>query len=513
MPLPYWMTEQTSAFPGGMRSLKKEFDMAGKESTPKRFSAPAYYLHTAVCLLIMLGFGQLPPVEPLTPLGMNLIGIFLGVLYGWICIEIVWPSLAGLLALMLVGGMKPMLLLNKSFGDPIVQMMFFIFVFCATINHYGLSKFISLWFITRKFVAGRPWVFTYTFLGSIFILGGLTSASPAAIIGWSILYGVCEVCGFKKGDGYPTMMVFGIVFAAQVGMSLIPFKQAALTVFSAYETMSGVGIDYAKYMLIALLICACCSLLFIIMGKYIFRPDMQKLMQLDVSKLDSDGTLALTRVQKTILGFLFLLVILLLVPNFLPRDFFLTRFLKSIGNTGIVILLVTVMAAIKVDGKPLLNFKIMVDSGVTWGIVLLLAFVQPLSGAMAAPASGITPFLMQLLEPVFGGGTPLTFALFIGLAATLLTQVMNNGAVGVALMPIIYSYCQGAGASPELPLIMVVMGVHFAFLTPAASASAALLHGNEWSDAKAIWKTAPAVILMAFAVTAVITIIVGEAIF
>ncbi len=60
----------------------------------------------------------------------------------------------------------------------------FIFVFCATINHYGLSKFISLWFITRKFVTGKPWVFTFVFLASIFLLGGLTSASPAAIIGW-----------------------------------------------------------------------------------------------------------------------------------------------------------------------------------------------------------------------------------------------------------------------------------------------------------------------------------------
>ena len=59
---------------------------------------------------------------------------------------------------------------------------------------------------------------------------------------------------------------------------------------------------------------------------------------------------------------------------------------------------------------------------------------------------------------------------------------------------------------------MVVMGVHFAFLTPAASASA-LLHGNEWSDSKAIWKTAPAVILMSYLVTAAITIIVGKAIF
>ncbi len=473
----------------------------------------SYYVHTAICLIIMFGFGQLPPVAPLTPLGMNLIGIFLGVLYGWVFIEIVWPSLAGLLALMLIGGMKPGLLLNKSFGDPIVQMMFFIFVFCATINHYGLSRFISLWFITRKCVAGKPWLFTYTFLGSIFILGGLTSASPAAIIGWSILYGVCEVCGYKKGEGYPTMMVFGIVFAAQVGMALIPFKQAALTVFSAYETMAGTGIDYAKYMLLALIICALCSALFILMGKFIFRPDMSKLQNLDASRLDADGNLNLTGVQKTVLVFLFLLVGLLLAPNFLPADFFLTRFLKSIGNTGIVILLVTVMACIKVDGKPLLGFKTMVDSGVTWGIVLLLAFVQPLSGAMAAKGSGITEFLIQILEPVFGGGSPLFFALFIGFAATALTQVMNNGAVGVAFMPIIFSYCQASGTSPELPLIMVVMGVHFAFLTPAASASAALLHGNEWSDTKAIWKTAPLAILMAYIVTAVITITAGGILF
>ena len=487
--------------------------MAGKESTPKRFSAPAYYLHAVVCLLIMFGFGQLPPVEPLTPLGMNLIGIFLGVLYGWVCIEIVWPSLAGLLALMLIGGMKPMMLLNKSFGDPVVQMMFFIFVFCATISHYGLSKFISLWFITRKFVAGRPWVFTYTFLGSIFILGGLTSASPAAIIGWSILYGVCEVCGFKKGDGYPTMMVFGIVYAAQVGMALIPFKQAALTVMSAYETMSGTHIDYAKYMFIALVACALCSLLFLLIGKYIFRPDVSKLADLDASKLDKDQSLCLNNVQKTVLGFLFALVALLLIPAFLPKDLFFVRFLQGIGNTGICMFLVGVMCFIKVNGKPLLRFKAMVDDGVAWGIIFILAMVQPLSGAMANPESGITPFLMSVLEPLFGSGSPLFFAVCMGLLATILTQFINNGAVGVALMPVIFSYCTNMGVGPELPVIMVVMGVHLAFLTPAASSSAALLHGNEWASTKSIWKSSPIVILLSWILMSVVIAVIGSMIF
>ena len=171
---------------------------------------------------------------------------------------------------------------------------------------------------------------------------------------------------------------------------------------------------------------------------------------------------------------------------------------------------VGIMCFIKINGKPLLRFKAMVDDGVAWGIIFILAMVQPLSGAMAKPESGITSFLMMALDPIISGGTPLTFALFLGLAATLLTQVMNNGAVGVALMPIIYSYCQAANVSPELPLIMVVMGVHFAFLTPAASASAALLHGNEWCNTKAIWKSSPLAILGAYAATAIVTLLLGS---
>ena len=57
------------------------------------------------------------------------------------------------------------------------------------------------------------------------------------------------------------------------------------------------------------------------------------------------------------LGFLFALVVLLLLPNILPATSGIARFFKTIGNTGICMLLVTVMCLLKVDGKPLLRFK------------------------------------------------------------------------------------------------------------------------------------------------------------
>ena len=156
-------------------------------------------------------------------------------------------------------------------------------------------------------------------------------------------------------------------------------------------------------------------------------------------------------------GFLFALVVLLLLPNILPATSGIARFFKTIGNTGICMLLVTVMCLLKVDGKPLLRFKTMVDSGVTWGIILILAVVMPLSHAMANDESGITKFLMALMTPFFGNESSLVFALCMGFFATVLTQFMNNGATGIALMPVVYSYCTGMNVPPELAIIMVAV--------------------------------------------------------
>lgn len=177
------------------------------------------------------------------------------------------------------------------------------------------------------------------------------------------------------------------------------------------------------------------------------------------------------------------------MPSFLPNGFFLKTFLNGIGNCGVVILIVAIMCFIKVDGHPLLQMKKAINSGVSWGIIFMLAAVQPLSSAMTADESGIVDWMMGILNPIFGGKSPVFFMVVIGFVAAMVTNVMNNGALGVALMPIVWSYCTANGIDPQLSVIIVVMGVHLAFLTPAASSSASLLHGNEWIQTKDIMKS------------------------
>ena len=44
---------------------------------------PIKVIHILISLAIMVCFKFVPAAEPLTPLGVEVIGIFLGMLYGW----------------------------------------------------------------------------------------------------------------------------------------------------------------------------------------------------------------------------------------------------------------------------------------------------------------------------------------------------------------------------------------------------------------------------------------------
>lgn len=77
----------------------------------------SYYLHMIITLLLMFGFGLFPAPEPMTALGMKVIGIFLGLLYGWTTCGLIWPSLLGMIALALSGALSIKEVLIGGFGN------------------------------------------------------------------------------------------------------------------------------------------------------------------------------------------------------------------------------------------------------------------------------------------------------------------------------------------------------------------------------------------------------------
>ena len=483
--------------------------MVSATKTAEKHGNTKYYINSAICLIIMFGFGYLPPVAPITTLGMQILGIFLGMVYGWIFVEIAWPSLAGLVALTQIGYMSAADVLKASFGESNVVLMFYIFIFCGTFAHYGLSRIIAVWSITRKAVLGRPWVFTFVFLMVMAFLGGVTSATPTIVIGWSLAYVISEQCGFKKGDSYPLILIFGTALIAQLGDCIIPFKSIPLLVMGVYESLAGSPIPLGSYMLIVILATMLCIIAYLFIANLIFRPDMKSLKELNAETLMGEDGIQMNKVQKITLLFLILLMVMMLLPGFFPSSTFpLIVFLKKLGSTGICILLVGLMCLMRVDGAPIINFKKMVGN-VEWNSILLLAAAIPVANIMSNEASGFPAALQAFISPMATNTSPFVFVILIGLVATLITNVMTNGPVGMILMAAVYAAVNSVGMNPTAAVVTVVMCVHIAVLFPSGSSTAALINGNEWIGTKNLWKIGPMACVLCWLIISVIAGVLG----
>ena len=143
-----------------------------------------YYGKVAIFLIIMFGFGYLPAVEPLTALGMKVLGVFCALLFAWSTIGLLWPSIIGLLGLILLEVMDLKTAFALGWGSNTLLLIFFMTIVAAIVEQSGVSHFIAMWFITRKFILGKPWLFIFVFLFTTFILSAVTSTIPAIMICW-----------------------------------------------------------------------------------------------------------------------------------------------------------------------------------------------------------------------------------------------------------------------------------------------------------------------------------------
>lgn len=448
----------------------------------------SYYIKALITVVIMFGFGQLPPIESITPLGMNIVGIFIGLLFGWMTIGLIWPSILGCVALVLIGGMKVADVLAGGWGSTTQMLIFFMIVVAGIVEQSGVSRFIAMFLITRKWVLGKPWVFTFVFLGAAFLLAAVTSTIPTIIICWSIWYSICSQVGYKPYQPFPSFMVVGVVMAATFGLSVFPFRPVGILVFGILQDLSGLTVNYLTYTCFTLPLCLLCILVFTLLGKLVFHIDVSLLKNLNEDSF-KDVDLSLNKQQKAILIFVALLIVLLLVPSVLPQTFFLAALLKKLDAVGTAMLLVVVMCALKVDGKPILNFKEVCSKGMQWDVLMLTAVVMPLSSVLTADETGVTDFLLKVLSPLFEGRSAITFLMIAVFSAVIITNFAVNNVVGAILLPVFYPFALQLGIAPLALTSLLVFTCHFALLTPAASPMAALLHGNtQWCRTTDIYK-------------------------
>lgn len=447
----------------------------------------SYWLHLVIGLGLMLGFPLLDPIDPITEVGMTVLGVFIGMVYLWSALDSIWPSLVGLLLIALAGFVPELqgynavknLFLN-AFGAETVIVLVLGMVLFAGVEFVGCTKYMARFFMKIKVLEGRPFIFLFIFLFCSYVISGLTNPMAAMLILWPIAIEISGRFGYSRGDKIFYTLICGVYLAATLGQPMFPFKGASYVIVSAYEKVSGVAVNYGSYiaynfvMSVILLIC------FVLFVRFVLRPDVEGFKKITVAELTKEELPKMNIQQLAFFIMIVVYVLALIAPNFLPKSIPLIGFLSNIGILGVTIICMTVLMILPFNGEPMMNFKAIAKKSFNWDIFFLVAAALYACNAMTDASTGIKPFLIQVLQPLLGGKPDLVFVFLILAFALITTNFANNAGMAVVLIPVVIAFAdQYPGVDSTVLCMSICMMVFVALLTPAASPYCGMLHAQK----------------------------------
>ncbi len=116
-----------------------------------------------------------------------------------------------------------------------------------------------------------------------------------------------------------------------------------------------------------------------------------------------------------------------------------------------------------------------VYEAVDWSVIVLLASLIPVAGAMAT--TGAADLLARLLLDTISQGHPVVALTLILVATMTLSDFMNNAATAAVMCPVAISAAGQLDAQPDSFLMAVAIGASCAFLTPIGHQNNTLILG------------------------------------
>ncbi len=444
-----------------------------------------------VCIIIgvylMFGFQYLPPFTGLEPVGMQVLGIFLGTIFLWLTVSTIWTSILTICALTFCPLYTYTTVLQQSWGNWIVPYIIYSSLVTAVLEKSGFLKRCALWFITRPSAKKSPWNFIALFLFAPLAIGAFMSTIPTFIVFLPIAEQIFRELGWKKGDRVPQLMVLGCLFSTCISSAMTPVAHTfVLLAISRFATDTGVSINFLSYMTFGIICGLLGYLAMLLIFRFIFKPDLSPITNLDIDALKKEVPPFSKQEKYGLIAFV-VVVVLWLAPGIL--DFFAPAAAAFVNRMGIpmpAMIGVILLCLMKVDDKPLFNFGDAMKT-VPWGAVNLVAATQVMASSLVHEGSGITTWLTSLVSPVISRLSGFGFAIVVILFATFLTNFISN-TVNVTMVygivvPVVLA-SPALGVHPAAMAALIGAASCLAMASPPGTAHAAMAAGTGWCDTK-----------------------------
>lgn len=463
-----------------------------------------YYINSVITLIFLFGGKFFPLLPGISELGMQALSIFVGLLWGWCTCGMIWPSILGLVAIGMTGFMSIDTTFATAFGDSTLIQLVCVLIFVAYLEHVGLNKFIADWFMSREFTIGKPWLLLLMSMLCAAALSLTSNGTAGVLMAWALWYPILKNCGMSKSDRFTTVSLFAILFACMTCAIAVPYQGMTIIYINAL-TQAGVEVNYLSFTLTRLLIALGAILIFWMICRYIIRPDVSQ-FNMDKSYFQSMRHNKLTTEQKIAIVVAIIFLLALFAPNILPEEWWLIGICKSLGLTGVASVILSALTLIHLVrngvNKSILDFNQMAKQ-LNWSLILLMAVTAPISVLLESDEAGIFALFLKSFEPLVEKLGVWGFIAVIIIFVGTLTQFTHNAILARVLTPMILVLASSIGINETAMVMVIMLPIQMATVTPAASANGALIWGNtEWTNTR--WVVLLA--LLSYALTIVYSI-------
>jgi len=439
-----------------------------------------FYITVAITLAFMFGFQFLPPVGQITPLGMKVLGVFLGTIFAWVRGEIIWSAMLGMFMMTVYGLGNATSNWAGVIGVQAAAMVIFGLLLVHGMKKSGLVEELALTITGSKWAKKGPWVLAGVFFIATDILAFLIGGGvPVIILMWALFYEVCAKCELKAHTPFVSYMLVAIAILGNSAMCTLPYSSTAVVGIGIAQGFAPeLTCNYISYFGLNFIILIGYNVLIWLVGRFLIGNDipMKNLEGTETHKMN------LNLPMKVALFYAVLLAVLMFLPPFLPAGNAIGVFLSTtLGPLGVFILIVLLMALTKVDGEPLLDLVDGMRNGVQWPLVFLIGSAILIAGYLTADGMGIMPTLLALVDPILGGRSPLMILTFSIILCLIMTNLINDMVTMIVLFPICASFYVAVGGPVELMAYLFVPAMAQGMFMPSGSMNGALVHGNrEW---------------------------------
>ena len=451
------------------------------------------YIKFGIVFLFMFGFQFVPPIGPMTPYGMAVLGILIGAILGWSfdSKQMLGTSLIALVALALVGypgGITAVY--QKILASESLIMMCLGMVMVGALVDAKMDAFLIAKVMNMKIVQGRPWLTTFLFVFSPCILGLLIMNTPLMLFLLPLYIKLFKGAGYQTGDKYVLNVFIGSIISAICSMYILPFKGIALAFSGMVMGYTGAMWTYAQYMMTLTVTCLAISALYVVF-MWIQRCDVSKVANIDLSVF-GDPKAPIDKHQKAILWCMLAYIIGSTIISFggMMQNS-IGVFLNKVSVYGWMLVIMGIMSIVKVDGKRLMNLPVASAKGFSWDLILMVGSATLIGGALTTTETGFGALLVGLVGPMFGKMGAVGIAIFMFTVMIIATNFCNNMAIMMIGFTILGSLIAG-GMPLNGPMLAagIMLYSQIGILLPASSLWGAMLHTLELTTPSAIYKYA-----------------------